>query len=304
MNEGRTGPQIKSDERRVVVGLGELLWDMLPTGEQRLGGAPANFAYMAAMLGDCGTIASRIGNDPLGDHALERLDEAGVGSLHIQRDATHATGTAEVQLDAEGKPVYSIVEDVAWDHFELNSDWQQLAAQADAVCFGSLAQRSHRSRETIRGFLGATRDETLVVFDVNLRRPYFSADVISESLLLSNIAKLNDDELRTVAEVFDLRGETDEHSARELLQRFDLQLLCVTRGDRGSLLVTESACVEHPGFKVEVADTVGAGDAFTAALVHHHLRGATLAEISDAANRLAALVATQVGATPAVLGAL
>lgn len=290
---------VKREDKYLVVGLGELLWDILPTGEQQLGGAPANFAYMTAMLGDRVAIASRVGDDPLGYEALGRLEQADVNITHVQQDATHPTGTACVQLDDEGKPVYSIAEDVAWDHFELTPDWRELAAQADAVCFGSLAQRSPGSRETIRSFLKATRGESLILFDVNLRRPFYSAGVLSESFMLSNIVKLNDEELRTVAELLNLSRGTDEHSARRLLQCFDLQMVCVTRGDRGSLLVTESASVEHPGFKVDVADTIGAGDAFSAALVHHHLRQASLDEINDAANRLAALVATQVGATPA-----
>lgn len=292
---------MRSKGKYIVVGLGELLWDILPTGEHQLGGAPANFAYMTALLGDRGAIASRIGDDPLGNKALDRLKQADVNITHVQRDATHPTGTARVQLDDEGKPAYTIVEDVAWDYFELIPDWQELAAQADAVCFGSLAQRSPESRDTIRSFLKATRGETLIVFDVNLRKPFYSAEVLSESLRLSNIVKLNDEELRIVVELFNLGGGSDEDSARRLLQYHDLQMVCVTRGDRGSLLVTESASVEHPGFKVDVADTIGAGDAFSAALVHHYLRGASLERISDAANRLAALVSTQVGATQAAV---
>ena len=289
---------MNSEGKPIVVGLGELLWDILPTGEAQLGGAPANFVYMTALLGDRGTIASRIGDDSLGYEALDRWEQANVNITHVQLDPDHPTGTARVQLDDEGKPAYTIVEDVAWDYFEFSPDWQELAAQADAVCFGSLAQRSPRSRETIRSFLKATRDETLIVFDVNLRKPFYSVEVLSESLRLSNIVKLNDEELRTVVELLELGGGRDEDSARRLLQYHDLQMVCVTCGDRGSLLVTESASVEHPGFKVDVADTIGAGDAFSAALVRHYLRGESLERISDAANRLAATVVTQVGATP------
>lgn len=291
-------PSLRREGKYIVVGLGELLWDILPTGEQ-LGGAPANFAYMTALLGDCGIIASRIGDDPVGYEALDRLEQADVNITHIQRDATHPTGTALVQLDDKGKPNYTIVEDVAWDYFELIPDWQDLAACADAVCFGSLAQRSAESRDTIQRFLKATHRETLIIFDVNLRRPFYSPEVLSESLRLSNILKLNEGELTTVVVALNLGAASDEESARRLLRTYDLQLVCVTRGDRGSVLVTESATVEHLGFKIDVADTVGAGDAFAAALVHHYLRGASLERISEAANRLAASVATQVGATPA-----
>jgi fructokinase len=291
---------LRGESNYIVVGLGEVLWDILPIGEQQLGGAPANFTFLTALLGDRGIIASRTGDDPLGYEALDRLEQADVNITHVQHDTSHPTGTARVQLDDEGKPAYTIVEDVAWDYFELTADWQELAAHADAVCFGSLAQRSPESRDTIRSFLKATRDETLIVFDVNLRKPFYSVEVLSESLRLSNIVKLNDEELRTVFELLNLDCR-DEDSARRLLHYYDLQMVCVTRGDRGSLLVTESASVEHPGFKVDVADTIGAGDAFSAALVHHYLRGASLERISDAANRLAALVATQVGATPAAV---
>jgi fructokinase len=289
---------LNNEGKYSVVGLGEVLWDTLPDGEAQLGGAPANFVYMAALLGDRGTIASRIGNDFLGHQALDRWEKVNVNITHVQLDRDHPTGTARVQFDDEGNPDYTIVEDVAWDYFELSPGWRELAAQADAVCFGSLAQRSPVSRDTIIGFLTATRPETLIVFDLNLRRPFYSAASLSESLALSDIAKLNDEELRTVVELLNLGGCRDEDSARRLLRCHDLQMVCVTRGDRGSLLVTETTSVEHPGFKVDVADTIGAGDAFSAAFVHHYLRGASLERISDAANRLAALVATQVGATP------
>jgi len=176
-----------------------------------------------------------------------------------------------------------------------------LAGRADAVCFGSLAQRSTKSRDTIRSLLRATRDETVIVFDANLRWPFYSAEVLSESLALSNIVKLNDEELARIVELLDVGGEGEEVSARSLLQLFDLQMVCVTRGERGSLLVTDSASAEHPGFKTAVADTIGAGDAFSAALVHYYLRGASLERINEAANRLAATVVTQVGAMPEIV---
>ena len=293
---------MNSEGKYIVVGLGELLWDILPTGEAQLGGAPANFVYMTTLLGDCGTIASRIGDDSLGHEALDRWEQANVNVTHVQLDPDHPTGTARVQLDDKGNPAYTIVEDVAWDYLEFSPDWQELAARADAVCFGSLGQRSLVSRDAIRSFLTATRAQTLIVFDLNLRKPFYSAEALSASLALSDIAKLNTEELRTVVELLNLGGGGDKDSARRLLRHHDLQMVCVTRGDRGSLLVTESASVEHPGFRVDVADTIGAGDAFSAALVRHYLRGESLERISDAANRLAALVATQVGATPTEVG--
>src|SRR5262249_10958682 len=158
---------------------------------------------MTALLGDCGIIASRVGDDPPGHEAIHRLEQAGPYISHVQLDATRPTGTVRVELDEKGGPTYRITEDVAWDYFELTPDWRALAERADAVCFGSLAQRSRESRETIRTFLSATRDETVIVFDANLRRPFYSPEVLSESLSLSNIAKLNDEELGTIVELLD-----------------------------------------------------------------------------------------------------
>jgi fructokinase len=286
-----------TQDQYTVVGLGELLWDLLPSGEQ-LGGAPANFAYITALLGDCGIVASRVNRDELGDKALDHLQHRGQTTAHVQLDALHPTGTVTVELDEQGKPSFTITEEVAWDFLEWTAEWEALAAQADAVCFGSLAQRWSQSRETIRQFLKATPRETLIIFDVNLRAPFYSAEVIRESLKLANVVKLNDEELPVVMKLCGLDDGCKTDCARRLLQVYDLQMVCLTRGARGSLLLTDAEMVEHTGFRIEVVDTVGAGDGFTAALVHHYLRGATLEQISEAANRTGAWVATQSGATP------
>lgn len=288
---------LRNENHYIVVGLGELLWDIFPYGEQ-LGGAPANFAYMTALLGDCGIVASRVGTDVRAAKALARLQLSGLTTSQVQTDEVHATGTVQVRLGEQGKPAFTINEDVAWDYLQWTADWQQLAAQADAVCFGSLAQRSPQSRSTIRRFLEATRRDALLVFDVNLRAPFYSAEVVRESLRLAKVLKLNDEELPILMTLCGLNGLGDEDCARRLLQFYDLQMVCLTRGDRGSLLLTDEGTVEHPGFRIEVVDTVGAGDAFTATLVHHYLRKASLARVSEAANRMGAWVATQTGATP------
>jgi fructokinase len=283
----------------VIVGLGELLWDVLPGGLQ-LGGAPANFAYYAAALGNQGIIASRVGNDELGREALRRLMQLGLKTFHVQIDLSHPTGTVRVQVDERGQPEFTITDEAAWDFLEWTPQWQELAAQADAVCFGSLAQRSPQSRATISQFLQTTRGDCLRVFDVNLRQSFYSAEILSESLQWAKVVKLNDAELPKLVEILELSSDSDNERVRRLIQAFDLDLVCVTQGARGSLLVTESGAVEHPGFPVTVADAVGAGDAFTAALVHHYLRQAPLERINEAANRLGSWVATQVGATPFV----
>jgi fructokinase len=285
-------------KRNIIVGLGELLWDLLPVGAQ-LGGAPANFAYISSLLGDKGIPASRLGKDSLGADAIRRLAELGLSTEFIQKDADHPTGTVNVEVDRAGQPRFEVAESAAWDFLEWTPQWQNLAQQADAVCFGSLAQRSERSRATIHRFLLALRRSTVRVFDVNLRQKFYSKEVLAESVKLATIVKLNHEELPKVMSLLDLETRGEEASARQLLSH-EVKLVCVTRGSGGSLLVSADERSEHPGFKVKVADTVGAGDAFTAALVHGYLRGTSLAQINETANRVGAWVASQSGATPSL----
>jgi fructokinase len=280
-----------------VVGLGELLWDLLPGGKQ-LGGAPANFAYMTSLLGDQGIVASRIGGDALGRSAGRRLERLGLRSAYLQLDAVHPTGTVKVEVDASGQPSFEIAESVAWDFLEWTPAWQSLAEQADAVCFGSLAQRSAKSRETIGAFLRATQAKATRVFDVNLRQEFYSAQTLSESAKLADIIKLSHDELPAVVKLLGFPFHDEEAAAQWIRHSYDVKLVCVTRGVRGSLLVGEYAADEHGGCAVRVADTVGCGDAFTAALVYHYLRRASLSTMNEAANRMGSWVASQKGATP------
>jgi len=288
-----------ASKKKVIVGLGELLWDLLPAGRQ-LGGAPANFAYIATLLGDSGIPASRVGCDPFGEEALARLGQLGLNADFIQRDSAHPTGTVKVEVDDAGQPRFEISERVAWDFLEWTPAWQQLAEQADAVCFGSLAQRSSQSRSTIHSFLRAVRPVACRVFDVNLRQHFYDAEILRESMQVTSIVKLNREELPKVMGLLGLDHPDMQESARRLLATYDLQLVCITLGEGGSVLISRNDRSEHPGFKVKVADTVGAGDAFTAALVNRFLRGATLAEMNETANRVGAWVASQPGATPNV----
>jgi fructokinase len=280
-----------------VVGLGELLWDMFPQGKQ-LGGAPANFAYMTALLGDRGIVASRVGGDRLGQEAIWHLKSSGLDTSHIQIDSAHATGTVLVQVDSKGQAEYKFAQDVAWDHLTWTTEWQELAIAADAVCFGSLAQRSETARSTIRKFLQSVRAGAARIFDVNLRQTFYSAEILRVALLHANIMKVNDEELPRIVEMFGEKFNGEREAAGWLAGEFGVKLVCVTRGHRGSLLVCGDKKNEHPGFTVKVADTVGAGDAFTAALVHHWLRHTPLDEMNVAANRLGAWVASQEGAMP------
>ncbi|HEY9232812.1 MAG TPA: carbohydrate kinase [Blastocatellia bacterium] len=286
-------------DRFTIVGLGEIVWDLLPGGPQ-LGGAPTNFAYFANLLGNHSVVASRVGADTLGVETLARLQQSGLPTGYVQVDDAHATGTVRVRVDQQGQPDFTISETVAWDFLELTPQWQELAGMADAVCFGSLAQRSAASRQTIQRFLQATRADALRVFDVNLRQAFYSEEVLAASLSRAKVVKLNHQELPIVAAMFGVACGDDEAQARALLQAQALEMVCVTRGAHGSLLVSATEAIAHEGFAVTTADTVGAGDAFTAALTHHYLRGAALAEINQAANFLGAWVASQIGATPAV----
>jgi len=280
-----------------VVGLGELLWDIFPAGRQ-LGGAPANFAYITSVLGDCGMVASRLGKDPLGDEAAGQIGRLGLDPSHVQRDASHLTGTVQVSVDAQGQPRFEITEPAAWDFLEWTPNWQSLASETDAVCFGSLAQRSPQSRATVRQFVNAIPPAGLRVFDVNLRQSFYSAQVIRESMQLANIIKLNHEELPQVMNLLGLGHTSVSSSMEDLLQRFELDLVCLTRGENGSVLCNQRSINEHPGQKIDVKDTVGAGDAFTAGLVHGYLRQASLQTMNEIANRMGAWVAGNVGATP------
>jgi fructokinase len=282
-----------------MVGVGEVLWDILPSGRV-LGGAPSNFAYMTSVLGDRGFVASRVGDDDLGREACRVMKELGLSTAYLQHDETHETGTATVSIDAAGQPNFKIKEPVAWDFLQWTSDWQELSAKADVICFGSLAQRSPLSAATIECFLRNAPKKALRIFDVNLRQSFYNRDLLRRSFNHADIVKLNDQELLQVSELLKLGTGTEEMLARRLLHACELRLVCVTRAARGSLLVSEEQTVEHRGFHVAVADAVGAGDAFTACLAHYHLLGRTLEEMSELANRLASWVTTQTGATPAI----
>jgi fructokinase len=231
---------------------------------------------------------------------LQKLNQLGLNANFVQRDPASPTGTVNVNIDAVGQPCFEILQPVAWDFLEWTEEWKQLAREADAVCFGSLAQRSAISQSTIRSFLHATRRKAVRVFDVNLRQSFYSRTVLAESMSLATIVKLNHEELPKIMSLFELEHRNDEKSARRLLSLHNLKLVCITRGDAGSLLVSASEYSEHAGIKVKVADAVGAGDAFTAAMVHGYLRGAPLAQINEMSNRVGGWVASQSGATPAV----
>jgi fructokinase len=289
-----------------IVGVGEVLWDLLQTGPQ-LGGAPANFAYHAHALGAQAYVITRVGSDEHGREIIRRFRDMGVQTEAIQIDEQAPTGTATVTVSGAGLAHFTIQENVAWDFLAVNSDALALAAQADAICFGSLAQRSKTSRNAIQGLVAASPQDAMRVFDINLRQRFYSREVIERSLKLANVLKFNDDELPTIAEIFNLHGTT-ENQIRQLALAFDLHLVALTRGANGSLLYqTHGSAQANDGRwsnsasrPVRVVDTVGAGDSFTAALVLGLLCKMDLDRINEIANEVARYVCSQAGATPAL----
>lgn len=285
--------------RFTSVGLGEILWDLFPS-HRALGGAPANFAYISQLLGDEGCAASRVGDDELGTEVRERLAAIGLNTSYLQSDYDHPTGTVQVELEPDGQPRFTITPHVAWDYLAWTREIEELAARTDAVCFGTLAQRSPQSRNTIQRFIHSIPMNAVRIFDVNLRQTFYSAELLAASAEAADIVKMNQEEAARLARALGSPVADDLGVARWLCELFELDLVCVTRGSAGSLLVRGAEYHEHSGHRVLVTDTVGAGDAFTATLVHHYLRGADLATINEAANRMGSLVASRNGATPAL----
>jgi fructokinase len=274
-----------------VLAVGEILWDLLPSGKQ-LGGAVTNFAYHAHALGADALIISRVGNDPLGCEIIDRLRSLGLSTDGISIDPVAPTGTVSVELQPDGQPRFTIHENVAWDRLEPVAN-----VEADAICFGTLGQRCPAARAAICRNISGTSASTLRVFDINLRQHFYSREIIEASLTLADALKLNDAELPVLAAIFGLAGDARSQLAT-LAQRFDLRAVALTRGAKGSLLLADGAWSEHPGIKVKVVDAVGAGDAFTAAWTLGLLAGEPLDKINEHANKLAAFVCTQPGATP------
>jgi fructokinase len=281
-----------------VVGLGEVLWDLLLSGPQ-LGGAPANFACHAHALGAQAQVITRVGNDEYGREIIRRFREMGLPDSSVQVDTIAPTGTATVALSGNGLAHFAIQENVAWDCIAVADEALADARETDAICFGTLAQRGEPSRSAIQQLVAATPADALRVFDINLRQRFYSRSVIEQSLRLANVLKLNDSELPTLAEMFGLTGAVKDQIER-LAKGFNLQLVALTRGENGSLLYQRedgqwSDCLSRA---VKVVDTVGAGDSFTAALVLGMLRKMDLDEINSVANEVARYVCSQAGATP------
>lgn len=279
----------------VVIGIGEVLWDIFPK-YQRPGGAPANVIYHASLFGNQGVIASRIGNDALGEDLRQFFVGKQIGTQYLQVCERHPTGTVDVQINND-EATYSIKSPVAWDFLELEDQWTELSLKADAVCFGTLAQRSEKSRSTIHGFLDSVPAYCIKILDLNLREPFYTDDIIELSIRQADVLKLNQSEYKLLAAMF-----SAENLQTWLFENYDLKIICLTKGKEGSELITRDAHFIEPVYEIDTGegDSVGVGDAFTAALTHQILRNKPLDEALNSANRYAAHIAAKTGAMPEV----
>ena len=279
-----------------VAGIGELLWDVLGDSEE-LGGAPVNFAFHANSLGARGYAVSTVGDDQRGRAALSHLVKRNMATDYITVLPGVATGYVLAEVDKDGVASYRFPDDVAWDRLTLGPAAMTLAEKIDAVCFGSLGQRSKVARRAITSFFEASQPRSLKVFDMNLRQHFYTEKILHSSLAAANVVKLNEDELAVLQKIDHLKG--DEVSLlQQLTTIYKLQLVVLTRGDRGSLLVAPEEISDHPGYPADIVDTIGAGDSFTAAVTLGLLRGNGLQEINIQANRVAAYVCSQRGGMP------
>lgn len=281
----------------VVVGMGEALWDVLPEGK-KIGGAPANFAYHVSQFGLTSCVVSAVGPDALGKEIQENLTSKGLN--HLIAEVPYPTGTVQVEIDQAGVPQYEIKENVAWDNIPYTAQLEALAKRAQAVCFGSLAQRNVVSRETINRFLDSMphTEDSLVVFDVNLRQGFYNKEILCNSMKRCNILKINDEELVTVSRMFGYPGIDLQDKCWILMGKYNLKMLILTCGINGSYVFTPGNVSFQPTPKVDVADTVGAGDSFTAAFIASILKGKSVAEAHSIAVRTSAFVCTKDGAMP------
>lgn len=281
----------------IVVGMGEALWDVLPEGK-KIGGAPANFAYHVSQFGLPSCVVSAVADDALGNEIIENFNAKGLN--HLIERVPYPTGTVQVEIDQAGIPQYEIKENVAWDNIPYTARLEQLAERTKAICFGSLAQRNIVSRNTINRFLDAMPQtpDRLIVFDVNLRQGFYNKEILCNSMKRCNILKINDEELITVSRMFGYPGIDLQDKCWILLGKYNLKMLILTCGINGSYVFTPGNVSFQPTPEVEVADTVGAGDSFTAAFISGILKGKTVAEAHASAVRTSAYVCTQKGAMP------
>jgi len=281
-----------------ITSIGEVLWDIVGD-EKHLGGAPFNFAAHCQQLGTCSTIISRVGTDRLGDEILERAAALGLDYSLIQRDLDHPSGQVQVSLGSDGQPSYDIQSGAAYDYLQAPPEAIARMAASDVICFGTLAQRAATAKESIHSLLKSATN-ALIVCDLNLRPPHYTAQTVQESITICDVLKLNEDELRNVQNMLGPHNLDRDDFALHLLNNYGIELLCVTRGAQGCYLRTVDERVDAPGYRCQVKDTIGSGDAFTAALITQYTAGNLLAATADFANLVGAYVATQSGAVPPI----
>jgi len=279
----------------LVVGIGEILWDLLPSGKM-LGGAPTNFAFHANQLSAKGIPVSAIGNDELGKEIISELNLRGINVEYIQETYRKKTGVVEVSFE-DGEPKYNIIENVAWDDIQISNSLIELFSKADAVCYGTLAQRDQNNKVVINRLLNETKSSCVKYFDINLRQNYYSSDLINHLAKLSNIIKLNENELNVLSDIFQLEGSTLE-KCRKIIRQFELDLVVLTMGEKGSYLVSFNEESKIKPVVSKVVDTIGAGDSFSAAIIVGLLNNLDLKLLNEFANEVSSFVCSQNGGTP------
>ncbi len=284
------------NDQYTVAGIGEILWDVLPTGEV-LGGAPLNFCYHLTALGAKGLPISTVGSDARGQKALAQLTKQKIDTRAITILNQFPTGYVTADIDTEGVARYNFPDSVAWDYLQINQYARGNAKELTGVCFGTLAQRSKNARKTINNFLNSLPKQTLRIFDINLRQNFYSEETIKDSLIHADILKLNDEELPILANLCkEKKVGSNNEILEQLMADWKLKLIMYTRGSMGSILMTPHETSNHPGIQTKTVDTIGAGDAFTAAATIGFITGLGLREINEQANRLAAYVCSRQGA--------
>ena len=288
---------MSKDRKYIVVGIGEILWDLMLEG-RRLGGAPANFIYHCHRLGAEGIVVSAVGQDKDGQEIVSRLEGLKVETAYLEMISDYPTGTVSVQVNESGQPNYAIHGPVSWDYINWSQPLASLAIQCDAVCFGTLAQRNSVSRNSIQRFLGLTREDCLRVFDVNIREHYATEEIVRQSLKLANVLKLNDEELLTVVEMLGIDKKNESENVLQLIKDYQLRNVILTRGAAGSKIFSQNEISFCESQDISIVDTVGAGDSFTAVMVMGILHKMPTKKLHQHATRIANYVCTQPGATP------
>ena len=282
--------------KKIILAFGELLWDILPSCTV-LGGAPFNFVYRVNSLGDIGLMVSRLSRDELGRKAFDQVVQLGLDTTYIQWDEHLPTGTVQVSFDEDNNPDFVIIPQVAYDQIELTDTLLEAVSTADCLCFGTLSQRSEKSRKTIEKLLERSTPN-LKLLDINLRKDCYNLETVSFSLQKADVLKLNEDEAHQLGRMLGVSHQNMPGFCEEMLDKWSLEHCVVTFGEKGAFAMSAAGeKVYVPGYRVKLVDSIGSGDAFSAGFVHEILRGTSIDQAARFGNVLGALVATKEGAT-------